>query len=169
MSNTLTRKPVHMIAANDELLSKADAGQLRGGTDYEHNVDTVSLRAIPQTYRAPVDRVNGNEMFRRFLSGMLDLKYSARKVVDAIHHVKLGFALSPEDRAVLVAMFPGVPAFGGADAGLAEAVSRVNIRISGPERDAIRQIVSMHFAEEMNWNAGLGGGSVPGRSSTYTP
>lgn len=166
MSNTLPRKPVHLNPHNDELLAKADVGQVRGGTDYENNVTTISMRAIPQTYRTPIGRVNGNEMFRRYLNGNLHVDYCVQKVIEAIHNVKVGIVLSPEDRAVLVSMFP--VSFGGDDA-MAEAVSRVNIRISPMERELIQQRVAAHLAEEINWNAGLGGGSTSGRSSTYRP
>lgn len=169
MSNTLPRKPVHLVPQNAALLQKADAGQIDGGTDYVNNVTAVNMRAIPQTYRTPIGRVKGNEMFKRYLNGNLAVDYCVQKVIEAVHNMKFGVATSPEDRAVLTAMFPGVPAFGGADEVMAVAVSRVNIRISPMERELIRQRVAAHFAEEINWNAGLGGGSVPGRSSTYRP
>jgi hypothetical protein len=168
-SGNLPRKPVHMIPENAELMQKSTSGQSPVATDYVHNVDAVSLQKIPQSYRAPVDRENGNAMFKRYLDGRLHFEYAVHKVIDAIHRAKVGNDMSPEDQAILVTLFPEVPQFGGAAPGMASSVALVNLRISPVEREAIRQAVGQHFAEEMNWNAGLGGGSVPGRKQTYRP
>jgi hypothetical protein len=119
-----------MVAGNDELLQKSTAGQSPTATDYQNNTAAVDMQRIPQSYRAPIDRENGNAMFKRYLDGRLHLEYAVHKVIDAIHRVKIGNDVSPEDLAILVTLFPMVPQFGGAAPGMASSVALVNLRIS---------------------------------------
>lgn len=164
---SLVKKPVNMIAANDELLkSQASAGQELGATDFKVTEDDyMNLPAEPvSSYRTPVERVNGNVMFRRYLDGRLDMDYAVGKVLEAVHKLKEGVILSEQEKVALSVVYPTV--FTYVDAGVVDSVRSVNLKLSLEETALIALKVAAQLAEELNWNAGLGGGSVPGRSET---
>lgn len=166
-SSNLPRKPVRFIEANQELLKSQEgaAGQRKGGTDYSKDIaaPTISGYSVG-TYRTPADRVNGNEIFRRYPDGMLDLGYACNKVIDALHIAKQGGPLNSVQQAALSALFPMT--FNYHDSNMVDHVRTVNCRITPMEAIVVARKVAAHLAEEMNWNAGRGGGSVPGRSDT---
>lgn len=176
MSNQLSRKPVIMIEENHELLKSQTgtaspgpgwAGQRHGDPGIEqHQVGTVPAGVQP-SYRTPGDRVLGNVMFRRYPGGELDVANAAHQVIDAIHRVKdMGGAdqLNSLEKTALSVLFP--QSFFYVDASMVSSVARVQLRLAPHEVEQVRMAVAAHLAEEMNWNAGFGGGSVPGRSTT---
>ena len=163
------KKPVNMIPANQELLkSQASAGQELGATDFKVTEDDyMHLTAEPvSSYRTPVERVNGNVMFRRYLNGALDFDYAIGKVLEAVHKLKEGVPLSQPEEVALSVVYPSV--FSYVDPGVVDSVRSVNLKLSLEETSLIALKVSAKLAEELNWNAGMGGGSVPGRSETRT-
>lgn len=169
---SLPRVPVYMVPGNASLLKGASAGAESGATDFRMDNDYATVTMpMTQSYRYPADRVNGNEVFRRYLNGTLDLGYAKDKAVDAIHKVKRRSPLLPEDCHVLVSLFPGVHEIVSvcSEYGIIPANAFIISKISPMEIDAVRQLVAAHFAEESNWNAGQGGGSVSGRGHTYNP
>jgi len=171
MSNTLTRFPVRFLKSNTELLKSmgTDYSDVKGKTDYINDTDAPTLPAgIQPSYRTPHDRVNGNVMFRRYLNGVLDMDYACQQVIDAVHRFKFGATpLYEQESVALSVLFP--TAFVDAmDPAMAASVAAVNLQLLPEEHIAIRIKVAAHLAEEMNWNAGDGGGSVPGRHQTKT-
>ena len=88
-------------------------------------------------------------------------------MIDALHRAKdCGGTdqLNTVEKVVLSVLFPG--SFSHIGDGMVDAVSTVHLRLSPLEVQEVRGAVARHLAEEMNYNAGRGGGSVPGRSST---
>jgi len=169
MSNNLPRKPVRFVPQNEELLKSQEgiAGQRKDGTDFSHDEAVGTISKPTAQYRTPVDRVSGNEFFRRYVGGSLDYDYAVHKVVDAIHrHKDCGSAdqLNNEEKTALSILFPQVFTF--LDGGVVAAIAGVQMRLLPEEVAMIRTKVARHLAEEMNYNAGRGGGSVRGRSDT---
>lgn len=166
MSNNLPKVPVRLLPQNEELL-KSTAGQAPGATDYSQTEVVASISGPQSTYRTPPDRMCGNEFFRRYISGVLDLRYAVDKVVDALHRAKDGGGvnqLNNEERVALGILFP--LQFAAVDGSMASQIAAVQLKISPMEMEAIRQAVAAHIQEELNYNAGRGGSSTPGRHQT---
>ena len=74
MSNNLPRRPVRFVEQNEELLKSQEgiAGQRQGATDFSEDQPVAQISRPTAQYRTPIDRVSGNEFFRRYLSGELD-------------------------------------------------------------------------------------------------
>lgn len=165
--NNQPRVPVRFLAHNQDLV-KAQAGQSHEATDYSEEVTVARvLPGVQPSYRVPADRECGNEMFRRYTNGMLDMEYATHKIVHALHLARdAGTAdvLNSLDKVALSVLFP--MSFDYVGSGMVDHVARVQLRLTPQEVQALRMKVAAHLAEEMNWNAGIGGGSVPGRSST---
>lgn len=143
--NNFPRVPVRYVSTNDELLKGQYAGSTLGGTDYK-KTESVPETAMVSQYRIPMDRVNGNEIFRRYPNGMLDIDYAAMKVVDAIHIVVNGGPLNAEQKTALSCLAPD--SFGYIDPGMAASVLRSTLRISVLECVEIMDRVSTHLLEE---------------------
>jgi hypothetical protein len=170
MSNNLPRKPVRFVPQNDELLKSQEgiAGQREGATDFSEDQPFAQISKPSASYRTPIDRVSGNEFFRRYLDGRLDIKYAVGKVVDALHRAKDGGGvdqLNNEEASCLRLLFP-MPFHDMSNAAVCGTIAAVQFRISELEKEQIRRAVSSHIQEELNYNAGLGGNSTPGRSQT---
>ncbi len=169
--NTLPKIPVRFIEGNQELLKSmgADYSEVEGKTDYVNDTDAPTIPAgVQPSYRTPHDRVNGNVMFRRYLTGSLDMDYACQQVIDAIHRAKYGAAPLYEQEAVALSVLFPLHFSDTVDPLMAAAVAAVNIKLIPEEQAMIRAKVAARLAEEMNYNAGQGGGSVPGRSQTKT-
>lgn len=140
------RVPVRFISTNDHLTQGTDyAGGHTGGTDYTHSND-VPLSTIQAQYRIAPDRVNGNEIFRRYPDGSLDIDYAAMKVVDAIHIVVNGGPLNSEQKVTLGCLAPD--SFNFFDRNMADHVLRTTLRISVLECVSIMERVATHIEEE---------------------
>lgn len=134
-------------------------------TDYKQTESTVSVQGgVVSSYRTPADRTSGNDTFRRYPDGTLDVEYAKHKVVDMLHRLKDGQPLTELEKCILTCCFPAATPF--MDAGVADNLRAVNLRIAPEEMLAISMKVASHLAAEMNYNAGQGGGSVPGRDLT---
>lgn len=167
MSSNLPRKPVLLVEENHDLLKSQEglAGQSKTATDFSENVPYDTISAPTATYRTPSGRVNGNEFFRRYITGPLDVGYAVRKVLLAMARAKDSGGinqLNGEEQSVLRVLFP--VQFGGDT--LSGDQAMVQYRLTLIEVEQIRQAVAAHIQEELNYNAGMGGGSVPGRSQT---
>lgn len=157
--NTFSRVPMHLQQAN-EMFKSSDAGQRIGATDHQGGQE-VAVDAGPgrNRYRAPTDRANGNMFFRRNGMNELDIEGSCYKIIDAIQSVKQGVGVCPEDLAILNVMFPGC--FGD-DNGTAEAMARINLRLSPAEYALLRMKVAQHFQQTMQANMGVTGAGPHG-------
>lgn len=150
---------------------------LSGGTaeeelsNYKQN-DPVAVPEAPNgvhsTYNAPADRVNGNQVFRRYPDGSLDINTAANQVLDMVHRVQdsdnSSAFLTNQEELILSVVFP--TAFSFVDSSLLDRMREVNLRITPEENVLVAMKVQAHLKEELNWNAGNGGGSVPGRTAT---
>jgi hypothetical protein len=169
MSSNLPRQPVRFIQENQDLLKSQEglAGQKSGSTDFYENEPYVHISGPSSTYRTPPDRMCGNAFFRRYLNGSLDLPYAVSKVIDALHRAKDSGGinqLNNEERTALNVLFPTQFSFSSEP--VVDAIAMVQMKISMPEIELIRQTVAAHIQEELNYNAGVAGGSTPGRHQT---
>jgi len=169
MSNNLPRKPVRFVPQNEELLKSQEgiAGQRKDGTDYSQDEAVGTISKPSATYRTPPDRNIGNVFFRRYVGGSLDYDYACHKIIDAIHRykdTKDAHQLNNEEMTALGVLFPQVFTF--VDNTIVNTIAAVQMRLAPEEVAMLRKKVAAHLAEEMNYNAGRGGGSVPGRHDT---
>lgn len=164
--NYFPKVPVRFLESNDELLKSMDSG-VKGSTDYINDTEVpTQASGVQSSYRTPHDRVNGNSMFRRYLNGSLDMEHACHQVIDAVHRAKHGAVpLFTQEAVALQVLFP-LSFSGDVDPLMAASVAAVNLNLIPEEQALIRAKVAAHLAEEINYNAGLGGGSVPGRSQT---
>jgi len=106
-----------------------------------------------------VDRNEGCTPLRRYPNGKLDFKYVANQIIDTLHKLQDGGNLTSFEKAMLVSILPGK--FEGL---MDKRLAGVHARMTDEEKIAVALLVNAHLQEEVNWNAGRGGGSVPGRS-----
>lgn len=159
MSN-LPRVPVRLVEENQDLLKSQNEMMPTPMTDYKNNVDVPEAK-MEATYRAPSGRNLGNQSFRRYADGTLDIDAAKNVVIDAVHKAKDHGDLTELEKLVLTIVFPMYFAF--VDARLIGPLTAVQLRLSPSEVMQIQQVVVAHLITEMNWNAGLGGGGDPGR------
>ena len=107
--------------------------------------------------RMPKDREEGCTPLRRYPNGQLDIKYVAQTIVSLIHKIMDGGNLTDFERALLTSILP--KKFDLMDKKLAGTMARM----SEDEKALVALAVQGHVWEEVNWNAGRGGGSVSGR------
>lgn len=105
----------------------------------------------------------GNSILRRYANGTLDFEYAVGKVFECLHKLKNGGPMLPADQALLALIIPGME---GVTVPGAHAATM--IRLSPEEKMTIRALVNAEQREILNWNAGLGGGSVPMRATTLS-
>lgn len=171
MSNNLPKVPVRLLEHNQELIKAQEgpAGQRQGATDFSEDIAHAEISGVQNTYRTPIERANGNPIFRRYVDGRLDVSYAADKIIDALHRVKNSGGvdqLNTEEKVALSVLFP--LQFDFVPASMTQFVASVNLRLAPFEVEQLRQFVASHLAEELNWNAGIGGGSTAGRSQTHS-
>lgn len=99
-------------------------------------------------------------MIRRNPDGTLDHNWAKNVIVDAIHNAATPHAILPVHLALLQVVFPGK--YRNMEPQQAEILSQ----LSATEKAKLKDMVEAHLKEEENWNAGQGGGSVPGRHIT---
>jgi hypothetical protein len=105
-------------------------------------------------------RNEGCTPLRRYPDGRLDVKYVAHHVIDVVHKAENGGVLTNYEKALLSSILPGK--FQLVDQKIAATMARM----TDEERMLVALTVLKHFHEELNWNAGRGGGSVPLRNVT---
>lgn len=99
---------------------------------------------------------------RRYPNGKLDVPYVAQTIIDLIHKAQDSGKLTEFEKALLLLILPEKFNFPGMTARLAGTMARM----SDEEKILVGMTVQGHLREEANWNAGRGGGSVPGRHTT---
>lgn len=145
----LPRKPVRLVEQNDELLDiqKSTAAEFRPEVDYKGPTEDAFRAQMQPQYRTPPDRVNGNEIFRRYPDGKLDYGYAKNKVIDAIHKVRDKVEPTGFEKMALSACYPGV--FGFEDDSMSSYTAGVTLRMSMEERLRLCAMVSAHLSKEM--------------------
>lgn len=95
---------------------------------------------------------------RRYPDGKLDYEWAALTVVGAVQKAEEGYYLAPVEESLLTVVFP--MKFRMVDPQMAD----VRTKLSRSEKAFLREIVEGKLKEQLNWNAGYGGGSVSGRT-----
>jgi len=158
MPNNSSRMPLHL---QNPALIKATGAQVNPSWEsfrphHTHNINY-------ETQKWP-DRPNTHAMsvMRRYADGKLDLQWAKNMVLDAIKGSSFegGGAERPVQMALATLILP-------------EKIREVEPRqaeimtqMSATEKQQVRTLVLAQLAEEENWNAGVGGDSVEGRSKT---
>lgn len=110
--------------------------------------------------RMPKDREEGCTPLRRYPNGQLDVKYVAQTIISLVHKVMDGSNLTDFEKAILTSILPSH--FNLMDRRLAGTIAKM----ADEEKALVALVVEGHLKEELNWNSGRGGGSVPGRHVT---
>jgi hypothetical protein len=115
-------------------------------------------------YEEMKDRAGVNEQtrVRRYPNGELDYTWVMNTIVDSIHKAETGMYLTPVEESLLTVFFP--LSFQKVEAAQAE----IRTQLSKSEKAYLKEMIDAHLKEELNWNAGRGGGSLLGRSRTLT-
>ena len=157
MSNYGPRVPLHW--QNNDL---SKAAKKHENPSYESARDNEIHE--PQ-YEAMDDRpssMHDSSRLRRNVNGELDYKWAMHQVVNAIHSTETGEYLTPLEESLLTVFFP--VRFSKVEV----AQGEIRTQLSRTEKKHLKNMVDARLKEELNWNAGNGGGSVEGRSRTLT-
>ena len=110
-----------------------------------------------RTGQMPTNRVRGSNVFRRYPDGRLAMDWAKHRVVEALVKKGDGIPLTEYEHQAVAVVFPemvkGHPEF-----------ARIGTPLSKGEISALRKMVKAFMGERLNYNAGRGGGSVPGSS-----
>lgn len=121
-------------------------------TTYEPNYKTQPFPERPSTHAMSI--------IRRYPDGTLDYEWAKNMVIDAVHNRHAPHGLLPIHQALLTVVFP--EKFRAIEPMQAEIMTQ----FSPSEKEKVKQLVVAQMKEEENWNTGVGGGSVEGRSRT---
>jgi hypothetical protein len=103
-----------------------------------------------------------NSIFRRYANGQLDFDYARSKVIECLMRLRDGVHLNQVETATLAAIVPGMGKL------MPKEMAGTLVRLSPEEVVKIQLLVGAKTREMLNWNAGLGGNSVPMRSVTLS-
>lgn len=115
----------------------------------------------PKTERSPEGRNLGCTPLRRFPNGVLDTQYVVDSIVEIVHKAESGGKLNSIEMALISVIIPGRYCHI-----MDSMTANTKLRMADEEKLMVAIKVMAHFNEELNFNAGRGGGSVPGRSVT---
>lgn len=152
------RVPLNYRQGCEEEVAKAVGAK---ETSFRPGVTHELKYQIPHNDRTIMPRNNGCTMLRRYADGRLDIPYVCGKIIEIIHKMKDAGHVTQFEKALLALTLPK-PFQKLIDAKIAKTMTK----ISNEERMMLGLYLSQHLKEELNYNAGLGGGSVPGRGST---
>jgi hypothetical protein len=162
MSNYGPRIPLHM--QNADVKKAADANP--SWESFRPNVVHPTGKYADKDMQEERATLSQNFRVRRYPSGQLDEMWTANQIIDAIHATEfngttgdpnLGSAsLTPLQVALLTVVFPAK--YRKMEPMQAEILTQ----LSDTEKQKLQMIVAQQFANEQGWNAGLGGGTVPG-------
>lgn len=162
MSNYGSRIPLHLQNAD---IAKAAA---KGSDSYEAFRPNVvhQPRYANKDFEEERATVAPQNRMRRYPNGQLDVKWAANQIIDAIHATEFNgttgdpnvgsASLIPLQVALLTVIFPAK--YRKMEPMQAEILTQ----LSDTEKDMLSAIVNKQLADEQAWNAGQGGGSVPG-------
>lgn len=160
MSNYGPRMPLHM--QNTEI---AKAAENKSYESFRPNV-VHEPRYANKDMQEQRATVAPEFRMRRYPNGQLDVMWAANQIIDAIHAVEFNgttgdpnygsASLIPLQAALLTVVFPAK--YRKMEPMQAEILTQ----LSDTEKDMLSAIVDKQLADEQAWNAGQGGGSVPG-------
>lgn len=116
----------------------------------------------PVQYHEMEDRssLGQNNRIRRYPNGELDFKWVMNQLVDALRDASYNHILLPIQAALLTVVLPLK------HRKMEPQQAEILTKLSDSEKNVIRIMLEAHEREVDNWNAGQGGGSVPGRHKT---
>ena len=157
--NTLSKIPLHLQSQKSKELCKAEYDKFKNES-YEsfrpNEVFPVNYKEMDDSHvtMEPVSRL------RRYANGALDYSWVVNQILDALHGMEYNDFLTPLQQSLLTVLFPQ-------KFRLEEpALSQIRTMLSQSEKDMLERMVIARIKEELNYNVGEGGGSVPGRSRT---
>lgn len=106
-------------------------------------------------------RNTGCTILRRYPSGKLCFEYVVQEIYSLMNKVRDAGKLTEYEKAVLALALP--KPFGKL---INAKIAQTMTNLSKDERMILSYMISAKLKEEANWNAGLGGSSVEGRSTT---
>ena len=126
----------------------------------DHSVNGADLPNEQRgQYRVDVNRVSGNQVFRRYHDGTLDIENAKNVIVDVVEKAKGGvWPLTDLDRLILSVAFPSV--FNFEDPFLAAKIRTAQVNLSEDEVRLVAAKVALHFHQVMaTTNSTLGTGA----------
>jgi hypothetical protein len=99
---------------------------------------------------------------RRYANGKLDIKFVAQTIINLINKAQDSGKLTEFEKALLTIILPVQFSFPG----MTDRLAGTMARMSDEEKLLVAIEVQGHMKEVANWNAGFGGGSVPGRNTS---
>lgn len=115
-------------------------------------IHPVQYREIDDTHVSLVDK----NRLRRYANGVLDYDWALNHIIDALHKVEIQAMLLPIEAALLTIIFP--LKFRKMEPDQASLMTQ----LSDSEKEMLNALIEAHMRAETNWNAGRGGGAVPG-------
>jgi hypothetical protein len=106
-------------------------------------------------------RNTGCTILRRYPDGRLCFEYVVQEIYSLINKVRDKGKLTEYEKAVLSLALP--KPFGKL---IDSKIAQTMTKLTNEERMVLGHMIAAKLKEESNWNAGRGGGSVPGRSTT---
>lgn len=106
-------------------------------------------------------RNTGCTILRRYANGVLCFSYVAGEIISLLNKVQDNGHVTEYEKAILAMVLPK-PFSKMIDSKIAQTMTK----LTNEERMVLAHMVAAHMKEVQNWNAGQGGGSVPGRSTT---
>jgi len=149
--------PLNIRQAPADVVAKAVSSETSYRTGETHNPDYRNQ----YNDRTIMPRNQGCTVLRRYPNGVMDFKYVAHQIIDIVHKIKDGGFVTEFEKAVLSLVLPGK-----FKELIDSKIAQTMTKLSNDERMMLGLMVEMHMREELNWNAGRGSGSVPGRSTT---
>lgn len=106
-------------------------------------------------------RNTGCTVLRRYANGVLCFNYVAGEIISILNKVRDAGYITEYEKAILALVLP--KPFGKL---INAKIAQTMTKLTNDERMVLAHMVQAHLKEEQNWNAGRGGGSIPGRSVT---
>lgn len=145
--------PLHLRRSSREEIAKS--------TSYRSGEVHPVFYRTPHADKTIMPREDGNTILRRYPNGQLCIAYVAHKIIDIIHKMEDRGHVTDFEKAILSLILPD--SFGKlVNSKIAQAMTK----LSNDERMLLAVCVNKHMKEELNYNAGRGGGSVRGRGVT---
>ena len=154
MSYNESKKPLHMQNTDLAKSSMANPSYESFRPNVIHEPQYVEMDDRSSTHAM--------SMMRRYPNGELDYQWAVGVIMDAIHKAERNMYLTPVEEALLTVVFP--LKFKITEPQQAE----IRTKLSSTEKSDLKEIVEAQIKEELNYNAGRGGGSVPGRTRSVT-
>jgi len=145
---------------------RSDSSKLEKSTPIDET-SYVPNRQHPTEYRnqymdsSIAPRNTGCTILRRYPDGKLCFDYVVQEIYSLINKVRDRGKLTEYEKAVLALTLP--KPFGKL---IDSKIAQTMTKLSMDERMVLSHMLAAKLREEENWNAGRGGGSVPGRSTT---